>query len=214
MRSFRLLAVAILAVVLALSSAQNAFASAEIFYDTGSFVAWIDVRFVGTVAVRFSLPSGCFSVSGARFYASTGSAGSFMKLHVQSALGVDLAAPITESVSAGWNTYTLATGGISGDFYIAAEYVSAPDVLQVGATGTPIHDRSYWYDAGSGSWVLDTFHDYMIRAEVDPCEAPYGAVGGFMEPVNTLAVLAPWFAVIGLVGFIGTIVVVVKKRRS
>jgi hypothetical protein len=40
------------------------------------------------------------------------------------------------------------------------------------------------------------------------------AVGGVVIPVNTFAVLAPWLAVIGLVGCIGTVVVVAKKRRQ
>jgi hypothetical protein len=38
-------------------------------------------------------------------------------------------------------------------------------------------------------------------------------VGGVVTPANTLAVLAPWLVVIGLVGCIGTIVVVAEKRR-
>jgi len=37
-------------------------------------------------------------------------------------------------------------------------------------------------------------------------------VGGFLEPINKLAVFAPWLAVIGLVGCIGTIAVIAKKR--
>jgi hypothetical protein len=40
------------------------------------------------------------------------------------------------------------------------------------------------------------------------------AVGGIVIPVRTFAVLAPWLAVIGLVGCIGTIVVVAKKHRQ
>lgn len=39
------------------------------------------------------------------------------------------------------------------------------------------------------------------------------AVGGCVEPVNKLSVLSPWLAVIGLVGCIGTVVVVAKKRQ-
>jgi hypothetical protein len=38
-------------------------------------------------------------------------------------------------------------------------------------------------------------------------------VGGFVEPVNKLAVFAPWIAVIGLVGCVSTVAVVRKKRR-
>lgn len=38
------------------------------------------------------------------------------------------------------------------------------------------------------------------------------AVGGVVIPVNKFAVLAPWLALIGLVGCIGTVFVVAKKR--
>jgi len=43
---------------------------------------------------------------------------------------------------------------------------------------------------------------------------PCPVVGGCVQPVNTFALISPWLAVIGLVGCIGTIVVVAKKRRS
>jgi hypothetical protein len=43
---------------------------------------------------------------------------------------------------------------------------------------------------------------------------PVRPVGGFVEPLNTLAVLAPWLAVIGLVGFIGTVVAVAKSWKK
>ena len=39
------------------------------------------------------------------------------------------------------------------------------------------------------------------------------AVGGVVMPANTLAIAAPWLAVIGLVGGIGTVVGVAKERR-
>ena len=42
---------------------------------------------------------------------------------------------------------------------------------------------------------------------------PCCAVGGCVQPVNTFALLSPWLAVIGLVGCIGTIAVVTKKRH-
>jgi hypothetical protein len=38
------------------------------------------------------------------------------------------------------------------------------------------------------------------------------AVGGVVIPVNMFAVLAPWLAVIGLIGCIGTVALVTKKR--
>jgi hypothetical protein len=40
------------------------------------------------------------------------------------------------------------------------------------------------------------------------------AVGGVVIPINTFAVLAPWLAVIGLAGCIGTVLVAAKKRRQ
>jgi hypothetical protein len=42
---------------------------------------------------------------------------------------------------------------------------------------------------------------------------PCCAVGGCVQPVNTFALLSPWLLTIGLVGCIGTVVVVAKKRR-
>jgi len=38
-------------------------------------------------------------------------------------------------------------------------------------------------------------------------------VCGVVEPVNTFALVAPWLAVLGLVGCISTVVVVAKKHR-
>ena len=43
---------------------------------------------------------------------------------------------------------------------------------------------------------------------------PCCAVGGCVQPVNTFALLSPWLAVIGLVGCIGTVAVMAKRRRE
>jgi len=48
--------------------------------------------------------------------------------------------------------------------------------------------------------------------DLEACPAP--AVGGVVMPAGMFAILAPWLAVIGLVGCIGTVVVVARKRRS
>jgi hypothetical protein len=45
-------------------------------------------------------------------------------------------------------------------------------------------------------------------------EACPAAVGGVVMPLNNLVMLSPWLAVIGVVGCIGTVVVVAKKRGS
>ena len=64
------------------------------------------------------------------------------------------------------------------------------------------------WDAGGTSdmagWIL---------AAVALTPAPTLPVGGIVVPVDTIAVLGPWLAVIGLVGCIGTAVAVAKKRR-
>jgi len=48
---------------------------------------------------------------------------------------------------------------------------------------------------------------------VETPPAPPPAVGGVVMPANTLAIVAPWLAVIGLVGCIST-VVITKKRET
>jgi len=47
-----------------------------------------------------------------------------------------------------------------------------------------------------------------------PSKCCAGPVGGCVQPVNTFGLIAPWFAVVGLVGCIGTAVLVAKKRRQ
>jgi hypothetical protein len=43
---------------------------------------------------------------------------------------------------------------------------------------------------------------------------PCCAVGGCVQPVNTFALVSPWLVAIGLIGCIGTVVVVAKKREK
>jgi hypothetical protein len=52
------------------------------------------------------------------------------------------------------------------------------------------------------------------RALFDVPSTCCAAVGGCVQPVNTFALLSPWLVVIGLVGCVGTIVVVAKKRHA
>jgi len=74
--------------------------------------------------------------------------------------------------------------------------------LEVGVDGVMWSLSAY----GFGSWNNpSTYANYLVSGA-----AP---VGGVVVLVNTLALVAPWLAVIGLVGCIGTIAVVVKKHR-
>ena len=66
------------------------------------------------------------------------------------------------------------------------------------AVGTPTPLTAYLFDTGFST----------------PCCGVVEAVGGAVMPVNILATLAPWLAVIGVVGCIGTIVVVVKPWKK
>jgi hypothetical protein len=61
------------------------------------------------------------------------------------------------------------------------------------------------YTSGGAYLNVD---DFDLEAGTCP------AVGGVVMPANTFAVLAPWLAVIGLVGCIGVVGVVVKRRRT
>jgi streptogramin lyase len=72
-----------------------------------------------------------------------------------------------------------------------------------------IHEGSVWF--------IDKGRNTIGRLDLapDPGPAPGPAaspVGGYLSPMNTLVILAPWLAVIGLVGCISIIVVVAKKR--
>jgi len=69
MRSMKLFAVAVLAVVLALSSAQSAFAGTWIIYDDGTAEGG-DLNLLGYIAVRFSAPAGSRLVRIAYYYYS------------------------------------------------------------------------------------------------------------------------------------------------
>lgn len=61
-----------------------------------------------------------------------------------------------------------------------------------------------WVGAVFGGIDVDDF-------DLEACPAP--AVGGVVMPANNLAIVAPWLAIVGLVG-IGTVVVVAKKRET
>jgi len=91
----------------------------------------------------------------------------------------------------------------------------------IGAVAGSLSVASYPSQIDGSSWTVDLAHhsvtidlaegDYVICTFTNDPAVP---VGGFVEPVNTLAILAPWLALIGLVGCIGIVVVVAKKRHA
>lgn len=234
-RSFRLLAIAVLAVVLALSSAQKAFSSQWIIYDNNSGHFPSDSTFVG---VRFSLPNGVSSAHllAVSFYwvEETGSvqgSGMVMAMSPQFILigaavhitGVppSTATKLTSSIPlipiVGWNPVDVSSNNIvvSGDFYVVIQQRIPPATVAFDSSSSNFEGRSVYGDSLTG--VTDNpccndagSHNFMIRAEIDPIVSP-APVGGFMEPVNKLAVFAPYLA---LFGVIGAVAVVFWKRRQ
>jgi hypothetical protein len=69
---------------------------------------------------------------------------------------------------------------------------------------------AYFWTREYGSFMPILTVDYSATPAPS---GPTTPVGGFMEPVSKLAIVAPWLAVIGLVG-IGTVVVVARKREK
>ena len=59
-------------------------------------------------------------------------------------------------------------------------------------------------------FVTETYTVYAYLLMILKAVAP---VGGFIESVNKLVLLVSWLAVIGAVACIGTVVMIVKKRR-
>ena len=225
MRSARLLAVAVLAVVLALSSAQNAFAAVELYYDDGDWDASIGAIQAGSLAaVRFSPPPGWSMLLTARYYIDLTSPLNTFRVHIYgSDLGTEVCCtpPLDVTPSGtGWfdvdlyDYHIMVDGGT--DFHIGLEWL-VPLVPYIGADIDSAPSlRSY--DRGwtpGGEWRQWQNGNLMIRAVVDPVgpteEAP--PVGGVVVPANTLAILGPWLAVIGLVGCVTAAAVVAKKRR-
>jgi WD40 repeat protein len=76
-------------------------------------------------------------------------------------------------------------------------------VLSISCDGRTLAVGHYPEDT---AYLLDTGYSSPCCGEVEP-------VGGVVMPANNLAIAAPWLAFIGLVGCIGTVVVVRKKRH-
>jgi hypothetical protein len=239
-RWVRILAVTVLAVVLALSAAQNAFSSQWIIYDNNS---QSNDELLGTfVGVRFSLPNGVSSAHllAVSFYwieegTSVQGAGMVMAMSPQDLLNVvvhitgvppstatELTSPILLTPIIGWNPVDVSSSNIvvSGDFYVAIEQPFR--TVAFDSSSSNFEGRSVYGD--SLDHVTDSeccnevgggfgLHNFMIRAEIDPIVSP-APVGGFMEPVNKLVVFAPYLALFGVLAVIVIAARPWKKRGN
>ena len=100
--------------------------------------------------------------------------------------------------------------------YLPPEQLSySPDVFDApgcdsnGAIGCYFTVRG---DAPPGHYAI-TYTDGGGSASAT-YDVPCSTVGGVVEPVNKLAGLAPWLAVIGLAGCVGTVVVLTKPWKK
>jgi hypothetical protein len=215
MRSTKLLAVAVLAVVLALSSAQNAFATTELAYDKNSWFDNQNLNVGELLAVRFTL-SDFVSWPQARvvrvaFYVYSGDVA--FRVHIRGNLGIecnglDLTTfDVTPYVLENWNYFDVSGSAVvSGEFCVVAEWLTNGNP-RIGLSNPPTGSgHSYRYQGGL--WFHDTGYDDMIRAYVDPLGTGT-PVGGFLEPVNKFAVFAPYLVLFGVVG---TVALVFWKR--
>jgi hypothetical protein len=219
MRSFRLLAVAVLGVILALSSAQNAFAATELAYDSGN---WFDVHALDagdSLAVRFVLsdfvPWSQAKIVRVAFYIYSGT--DVFRVHIRGNLGTNcngvdvMTFDVAPYTSENWNYYDVSGNAVvSGEFCVVAEWLtSSSPSFGLSRNLAPPFGSGHSYRYQSGLWYHDTDYDDMIRAYADPVAVP---VGGVVMPANAFALLSPSLAVIAATGFIATIVVMARKR--
>ena len=203
-RSFRLLAV--LAVVLALSSVQNAFATVELAYDTGSYGGVVNVS--AYVGVRFSLPSGVSSAR-LRYVRWADNRPDWLTTihitgpdHATELSGSPIALlandPAGTGCPAGWGVcygLDLTSYGIvaTGDFFVILnkDGGSVREDDDLSAPGRSYTGGSLLTMISSGN-----LRNFLIRVEIDPWLIT--PVGGVVEPVNKLAVFAPYLALFGI----------------
>jgi hypothetical protein len=268
MRSIRFLAVAVLAIVLALSPAQvnaatltltppSADATIRQSYPDMNLGPWITLdagRFsdqpVGNLIhrslVRFdlsSIPAGSAIISAELQLrlagVSAGYYGTFVYVyrvthdwvegdgtngvtwneanHIAASPGSSIpwtaggewttedAASLEVLYSGGWIAPWDVTG-IVQDWACGASNYGFMIRYPVGEDGSDV--RFVYFDS------KETENDPILTVTFEPSGGCPAAVGGVVMPANTLALVAPWLAVIGLVGCIGTVVVVAKSWKK
>jgi hypothetical protein len=87
--------------------------------------------------------------------------------------------------------------------YVKVDRTTMPQTQRIWGSGSTLY-----YDADGKRAEAYVIARY-VSSQPPMTAAP---VGGVMMPANNLAIVAPWLAVIGVVGCIGTIAVIAKKR--
>lgn len=201
---------AALTLLMLLLFSPSVFAATELAYDDGTPMGSEGLDFTG---VRFSLPTGVTyaRLLKVRYQWSSSGQGATLNIHITKAdHQTELTSPIptwSSSSSPSWNELDISGRGIlvSGDFYV---------VLENTADGNAIFDQNpVWPQRSFGGSSLATLTyeelgDYLIRVVIEPIVRP---VGGILITVNKLEVLAPYLALVGLVGAV-TVAVAIRRR--
>jgi hypothetical protein len=218
MRSVRLIAVAVLAVMLALSSAMPASADVNLLqnpgFETGEMDPWETETFGGQVHEFDVLTFGHTGAYSAIKGAESDEGGAWIRQEIEPAC----AEYLEFWYSGGFgNPQEHPPGDMELRIYYSDATVDSKDFPEspsnVWVSVNEDLDTTKLVEAVEvriGGWVELAVDDFDLEATA--CTAH--AVGGVVIPANTFAMLLPWLAVIGLVGCIGTVVVVAKKRRS
>jgi hypothetical protein len=198
-RSFRLLAVVVLAVVLAACSLRPALA----FYPQEIFVSEVTTNNDSTTEFHFTAFSAPveFTLTGGSQWESGDS------LSIGSHI-------IRQTVPSGWVLTDISCRYLADDVVSVGGNVFAVGSLGVASYEPTDHasdwivnlaDHSVTITLASFDYVACTFTD-------DPAPAVGAPVGGFVEPINQLAVVGPYFALAGLIAVATVVAVVLRKR--
>jgi hypothetical protein len=211
MRSARLLAVAVLAVVLGLSAAMPAIADINLLqnpgFETGSLAPWVTDCEEGTDCT-FGVGSPGHTGT---YYAWVGV--EFAWGSVYQEIGPPQCAQYLELwYRGGYDTSEGASGVLGVEIYYSDGTTHWQELSQTEEwsfvhidldTAKLVKAAEAGVGAVGGGIDIDDF-------DLEAC--PAVAVGGVVMPAGMFAILAPWLAAIGVVGCIGTIAVIAKKR--
>ena len=216
MRSFRLLAVAVLAVVLffapyGLASAQANGAPYSDLEQNGVPVTTLQVAAGSTFTIEVwirGIPSG------------DGLVGFDLGVTWDPAM-MTLETYMGAANTLNWEAWHVSTGSQPYDyieFYAVCMYAGCPVGSEITGDVMPLRLTFRCLAQGS-SPVTDDAYLNLVSGSVNPpdfvltCNQYPEAVGGAVYDINKAALFSPWLAVVGLVGCIGTVVVVAKKRE-
>jgi len=171
----------------------------EIVYDDGTSEEGIVPPIGQQLAVKFSLPLGLTEAKllTARYYIHDKPATFRVHIYGSDGTGELILPPLATPSELGWFEVDLSGLDITvtGDFYISIEYLTATLNPSIGNDLSDPDGRSYYGTAGSWTPTISE-GDYMIRAVVQQPISPAPPVGGVILPVDTLALLAPYIAML------------------